>query len=244
MNRKRNAIISITSICITVILFLIFLIHGINIALTNFLESTNTVCRNQKFATTEEAVQTTENEKREIHDSSLDYCPPYTIKYTFEQDNNIIVFYSCCYSFDGEERNEYAVRILSYNNDGTLSFDSGFADFKRSEAKEDEDYYYFTNIDTSKGTKSISFLYLPKDSNKEIYVDGVKTQKQLVNIDGEEFYICYAISNKDTFLSNLTTPIEKRHKIKINSSKGGIPTHLYNTRCTHILKSRANKFPF
>ena len=49
--------------------------------------------------------------------------------------------------------------------------------------------------------KSISFLYLPKDSNKTIYVDGKQTQKEPVTIGEHEFYICYAISKRDTFLS-------------------------------------------
>ena len=85
----------------------------------------------------------------------------------------------------------------------------------KKEPKENENYYYFTNIKTSKGKKSISFLYLPQDSDKDIYVDGIKAEKILVSIKGHDFYICYAISNRDTFLSNLFTPIVNRHNIVV-----------------------------
>ena len=134
---------------------------------------------------------------------------------TFDYDKNTIVFYNYCYSFDGEESASYAIGILKHNDDGTLSFDSGFADFHMSEPDGNENYYYFTNIQTSSGKKSISFLYLDKESKKDIYIDGIKAEKHLASIEGREFYICYAISNRDTFLSNLFTSISSRHKVEI-----------------------------
>ena len=153
--------------------------------------------------------------EREANDTSLDYCPPYEVVHTFDYDKNTIVFYSYCYSFDGEESAFYAVRILKHNDDGTLSFDSGFADFHMNEPDGNENYYYFTNIHTSTGDKSISFLYLPKDTEKCIYVDGIKAEKVLVSIDNRQFYLCYAVSSRDTFLSNLFTSISDRHKIEV-----------------------------
>ena len=135
--------------------------------------------------------------------------------YTFDCEKNTIIFYSYCESFDGEQSASYAVRILKHNKDGTLSFSGGSAEFKLSVPKENEPYYYFTNIKTSKGNKSISFLYLPKDSEKDVFVDGVKADKILVSIKDQDFYICYALSDRDTFLSNLFTPVSQRHKIEL-----------------------------
>ena len=153
--------------------------------------------------------------ERECNDTSLDYCPPYKVVHTFEYEENTIVFYSYCHRFDGKQSTSYAVRVLKHNDDGTLSFDSGFADFVLSAPDGNENYYYFTNIYTSKGDKSISFLYLPKDTEKCIYVDGIKAEKVLVSIDNRQFYLCYAVSSRDTFLSNLFTPISDRHKIEV-----------------------------
>lgn len=197
------------------LVLLLCLVLSANTILTNLIDSTNIVCKGQKFASAEEAIQAMEASEREAYDTSLDFCPPYRLLYTFDYDNNTIVFYSYCESFDGDESESYAVRILKHNNDGTVSFDSGFASFFLKEPDRNEHYYYFTNIKTSKGAKSISFLYLPKDSDKDIYVDGIKAEKMLVSIEGQEFYICYAISNRDTFLSNFSTNISQRHEIEI-----------------------------
>ena len=210
MKKKHIAVI----IGAVIVLF-VCCIFGANALLTNLTESTNVVCKDQKFSAAEEALQAMEADERKTNDSSLDYCPPYELIYTFDYEENTIVFYSYCHSFDGEQSTSYAVRILKHNDDGTLSFDSGFADFHLNEPKENENYYYFTNIKTSKGKKSISFLYLPQDSDKDIYVDGIKAEKILVSIKGHDFYICYAISNRDTFLSNLFTPIVDRHNIVV-----------------------------
>lgn len=198
-----------------VIVLLVCGILGVNVLLTNLIESSNVECKDQSFSSPEEALWAMEVNKRNENNTDLDYCPPYKLLYTFDYEKNTIVFYSYCKSFDGEQSTSYAVRILKHNQDGTLSFDSGFAKFELREPKENENYYYFTNIETSKGKKSISFLYLPKDSDKNIYVDGVKAEKILVSIENQDFYICYAISDPDTFLSNLFTPISERHQIEI-----------------------------
>ena len=205
----------ITIVVCSVVFLLVCFLLGANALLTNLVESSNTVCRGQKFSSAEEAIQAMEISERECNDTSLDYCPPYKVVHTFEYEENTIVFYSYCYSFDGEPSTSYAVRVLKHNDDGTLSFDSGFADFVLSEPDGNENYYYFTNIHTSNGHKSISFLYLPKDTEKRIYIDGIKAEKVLVSVENREFYICYAISSRDTFLSNLFTSISDRHKIEI-----------------------------
>ena len=210
---KRKLLNIVVNCCIVIVL--IFVILGLNELLTQLIDFTNTECKGQKFSSAEEAIQAIEANRREKMSTSLDYCPPYKVVYTFEYEKNTIVFYSYCHSYDGEQSTSYVVSVLKHNDDGTLSFDSGFADFYLKEPGEKENYYYFTNIETSSGRKSISFLYLDKDSDKDIYVDGIKSEKLFVSIEDREFYICYAISNRDTFLSNLFTFIPNRHKIEV-----------------------------
>ena len=163
---------------IAIPLCFILLISGANTLLTQFMENSNLVCNHQTFNSSEEAIQAMEANERENKDTSLDYCPPYEVLHTFDYEKNTIILYSYCYSFDGKQSNSYAIRILKHNTDGTLSFDSGFADFRLTEPVKHNDYYFFTNIQTPKGIKSISFLYLPKDSDKDVYVDGKKAEKQ------------------------------------------------------------------
>lgn len=210
----KKKYISVIVFCTAAVLF-IYVVSVANVLLTTFIESTNIVCKGQKFSSPEEAIQAMEASAREENDTSLDYCPPYKLLYSFDYDENTIVFYRYCYRFDGKESSSYAVRILNHNDDGTLSFGSGFSDFHLREPEGEENYYYFTNIETSKGSKSICFLYLSKDSDNNIYVDGRKAEKIPVSMEDQEFYICYAISKRDTFLSNLFTSISDRHKIVI-----------------------------
>lgn len=205
----------IGSIILAVALGLILLISFANSLLTDFIETTNIVCPDQKFSSPEEAVQAMEAAARAEYDVSLDYCPPYKLMYAFDYEENTIIFYSFCNSYDGTPDASYAVRILKHNDDGTLSFDGGFADFHLNEPDGYNDYYYFTNIQTSKGKKSISFLYLPEDSAKDVYIDGIKAEKLLASVGNQSFYICYAISNRDTFLSNLFTLIYMRHTVEV-----------------------------
>lgn len=214
MKIKRVAIIVP---CVVVILLALFIgaVWGINDILTNLIENANVECKGQKFTTAEEAFEALEAREIEQNDPDLDYCPPYKLLYSFDCDENTIVVYSYCYSFNGWVSSSYAVRALKHNDDGTLSFNGALADLHLSEPDGTEDYYYYTNIETQKGKKSISFLYLPNDSNKDIYVDGIKAEKVLVSIEDQEFYICYAISRRDTFLSNVFTPISKRHRVEI-----------------------------
>lgn len=211
---KKKVVLVIGIFCLAVLMVAVQL-HGCNMMLTGLADGTNVVCKGQKFASTEEAIDAMDAEERELYDTSLDYCPPYRLQFTLEIEQNIFVFYSFCDDFDGEEEPDYAVRVLKHHPDGTLYFDRGFSDFVLKEPKPGENYYYYTNIDTSKGEKSISFLYLPKDSEKEIYVDGKKAEKVLVTAGGQEFYVCYVISKRDTFFSDVFTPIDKRHRIEI-----------------------------
>lgn len=211
---KKKHIIMIISISLSVTLLLGLVFFG-NVLLTNFIDDSNTVCKGERFSTVEEALQSMEANERKLNDTSLDYCPPYELVHSFEYDGNIIVLYSYCYSFDGEQSSDYAIRILKHNDDGTLSFNGGFTDFHFNAPVGNENYYYFTNYESSNGKKSISFLYLPSDSQKDVYVDGNKAEKELVSLEDNEFYICYVESHKDTFLSNLFTDIENMHKVEV-----------------------------
>ena len=213
MSKKAIVISVLVPILIIALVFLAIL--GVNEGFTYLIRYSNTHCKGEKFATAEEAISAMEASEMERSDYDLDFCPPYDIVYTFEYEDNTIVFYSYSKFFDSEVATDsYAVQILKRNDDGTLSFAGGFIDFEMREPKEDDEYYY-TNIKTQKGEKSLSILYLPKDSDKDIYVDGVKAEKILVSIENQEFYICYAISHRDTFLKFLFTPIGKRHQIEI-----------------------------
>ncbi len=59
------------------------IVHGINICLTNLIDSTNIVCETQKFNSVNEAIQGMEDEERKINDTSLDYCPSISIEVLF-----------------------------------------------------------------------------------------------------------------------------------------------------------------
>ncbi len=211
---KKKHIIAVISISLSFALLLSLAFFG-NVLLTNFIDDTNAVCKGERFATVEEALQAIEANERKSLDTSLDYCPPYELVHGFEYDENVIVLYNYCYSFDGVKSSDFAIRILKYNDDGSLSFNGGFTEFHLNEPNGNENYYYFTNYEGSNGKRSISFLYLPSDSQKDVYVDGNKAEKELVTLENNEFYICYVESNKDTFLSNLFTAIENRHQVEV-----------------------------
>ncbi len=211
MKKFSRSIITI----LIVIIASICLVWGLNILMTNFVDNTNIVCKGQEFQTVEEAIKQMEKSERELNDTSLDYCPPYKIAYTIDCKEHTIVFFKYCHNFDGPESSSYAVRILKHNPSGTLSFEPSFANFHPHILNVEKNPYYFTNIRIGNKRKSISFLYLHKNSTHDIYVDGHKAEKILANLDGEEFYICYAVSKPDTFLSNIFTPVSQRHKIEI-----------------------------
>ena len=106
MTKKKKIIIWL------VVILLGFIIMSANTLLTNLTENTNVVCKGEKFSSAEEALKAYEASEREANDESLDYCPPYELLYEFDYDENTIIFYSYCETFDGEKSQECAVRIL------------------------------------------------------------------------------------------------------------------------------------
>ena len=187
-------------------------------SMDDFIERSNMVCIDQTFESPKLAIAGMEKETRDNYSIDLDYCPPYELLYFFEYQDNTIIFYSYCDSYDGTKSSDYAIRILRHNEDGTYTFTGGFADFELREPSAnpfDMFYYYYTNITTNEGVKSISFLYLEKDNDKNVYVDGKLCEKILLTMEDREFYLCYAISNRDTFLSNFFIPMMFRHHVKI-----------------------------
>ena len=197
-----------------VVLIVVGLLWCVDLVMTSLIEGTNLVCEGQSFSSVSEAIAAWEAEEREIMDSSLDVCPPYEVVYAFEYESNTIVLVRYRHDFDGAVSKNLWAKILKHNADGSLSFDSSSMEFEMEEISDDDLTCFYGNIDTAKGRKSISLLYLPADSDKEVYVDGHKAEKLLVELDGEKFYLCYAISDKDTFLSNLVTPMADRHKLE------------------------------
>lgn len=207
---KRILLAAVIQLAVLLITFI-----ALDSLLTDWAATSDIVCRGQKFVSVKEAIQALEERERRIEDETLTTFPPYSVKHVMEYDDNMIVFYSYCDEFDGSESSDYAVRILKENSDGTYSFDSGFADFYTEEFKEYMDYTFFNEIETAKGRKTISFLYLPSDSDENIYVDGVQCQKELVSIDEKEFYICYAVSKRDSFLTKFFIDEWDRHNVDI-----------------------------
>lgn len=194
-----------------VVLEAVLLITATNHAVTGLIDMTNEKCRGKSFSSVSDALKGMEDEV-DPDDNSLDYSPPYNLLASFDYDEFIVVMYS----YEEATPNCCAIRMLRKNNDGTLSFVGGFTDFYFNKpSSSNPNYYYYCHINTSRGVKTISFLYLPSDDSSDLYVDGVKAEKTKVNVNGEEFYVCAAISRRDTFLKNMFVPIANRHTITI-----------------------------
>ena len=193
------------------IALLVVAIIGINTVLTGLIDRTNDVCRGQTFSSVEDAIIGMQNDVNS-DDSSLDYSPPYNLLSAFEYDEFTVVMYS----YEEASENECAIRLLHKNDDGSFSFVGGFTNFYFSAPTDSNpDYYYYTNAKTSHGVKTVSFLYLPLDTSSDLYVDEQKAQKIKVSIGGEEFFVCAAMSGRDTLLKNILVPICDRHNIEV-----------------------------
>ena len=67
-------------------------------SMDDFIELSNTVCIDQRFESPQLAIEGMEKEQRDNYSIEIDYCPPYELVYSFEYQDNTIVFYSYCYS--------------------------------------------------------------------------------------------------------------------------------------------------
>lgn len=189
----------------------IVLVFLINMALNGLIYRSNETCRGQSFASVEAAVAGMESAV-DSDDTSLDISPPYKLLASFDYDEFTVVMYS----YEEASEDECAVKMLRKNDGGTLSFVGGFTQFHFSApAGSNPEYCYYTNVKTSGGMKTVSFLYLPVDSASDLYVDGNAAEKIKLSIDGEEFFVCAAMSEKDTFIKNILVPVNSRHPIVI-----------------------------
>ena len=205
-NSAKKALQVVLIISIPVVL--VFLI---NTALNGLIYRSNETCRGQSFASVEAAIAGMENEV-DPDDTSLDISPPYRLLASFDYDEFTVIMYS----YEEASEDECAVKMLRKNDDGTLSFVGGFTQFHFSApANSNPEYCYYTNVKTSRGMKTVSFLYLPGDSTSDLYVDGNAAEKIKVSIDSEEFFVCAAMSEKDTLIKNILVPVSSRHPIVI-----------------------------
>ena len=214
--KERNRFLIATIILLAVGVFLSITLIGANILFTNMVEETNKVCVDKSFDTIEEALGAYEVEVRNMNyldDEGQDVFPPFRLVYSFEYEGNIIVFFRYCTALDGEERiTNVGVRVLRKTESGKYYFDSGTAFFNCFEGG--STFTSYTNIETSNGKKSLNLVYLDKDNQKDVYIDGIKATKVLVKIDEDEFYLCYGLTKKDTIFSLLFLN-KKRHIVTV-----------------------------
>lgn len=169
----------------------------------------------KNYSSIEEAMEAMADYRRTKNDSSYDINPPYTVKHTLDYEDNTLVFYSYCLDIDTDVcESNLSVDILKHNKNGTYNFEGAGGEFLLYEITENSRCYCYAPIKTEKGTGNICFVYLPTDSNKTVYFDGVKTEKIMVADGEKEYYICYAVSyKKDSFIKNLFSDISDRHTI-------------------------------
>ena len=212
MKTKKQKMRLIVGICLICIVF-VFLIATLNLGITELIDRSNLICRGQSFSSVSDAVKGM-NDEINPDDTSIDYTN-YKLLTSFEYDEFTVIM---C-SYQEAINDECIIRILRTNNDGTLSFVGGFTDFLFSQPyNENMNYYYYTNVKTSHGKKAIAFIYLPKETESNVYIDNRKTEKILVQIDEKEFYVCTTMLKQDTFLKDLFVPIGKRHTVTLSDT--------------------------
>lgn len=210
---KRNLLTA--ALLILTALLIVWGVLRIDAALTVFVHNSNRVCRGETFATVEEAVRAMEQEARAEYDSSLDYCPPYEVKHTFECGGATILLLSYCDDYDGQVAEHLAVQALRHDREGRLYFDGAFCQFRLSPWQGSANYYFFTDLMTDNGLRTLTLLYLPEGSTQEVYIDGTKAAKELVTIDGHEFLLCHALTAPDSFFRRMSTPVSQRRQVEI-----------------------------
>jgi len=188
----------------------------IDTALTIFVHNSNRVCRGEAFATVEEAVRAMEAEARAEYDSSLDFCPPYEVKHTFECGGATILLLSYCEDYDGQVAKHLTVHALRHDSEGRLYFDGAFCLLRLSPWQSSDNHdYFFTSLMTDGGLRTLTLLCLPEGSTQEAYIDGVKAEQAPITIDGKNFTLCHALTAPDSFFRKLSTPVSQRRQVEI-----------------------------
>lgn len=172
----------------------------------------------EKFNSPQEALKAYEEYSMEHLKNPLDYNSPYNyIDTIYLGDKGIIIYNKSDISY------RVFFSFIEKTKDNRWKFIKGYpmldVDLRYNEYWQ-EGNYNFDNIVINNKKYAICFSYLPIDSDKEIYVDGVKSDKKLITIpNGEEsfqVYLCYALSNKkDTIISNIKTEVKDRHKYEL-----------------------------
>ena len=199
---------------IGIAVFIISLLCSAFCFITDSLRKNSAPLQGETFSNAKEALVAYDAYETKLNDTDLDYCPPYDLKHSFECGDNTILIYSSCYTFGGQTMPGYAIRTLEHNDEGELYFGTGFMDLQKT-LPTDTDSYHFMNIHTKRGEKSLGIFYLPESDMRDVYFDGIKAKKDLVCIDGDEFYLCYALSKPDTTFRILFTSVSQRHSVEI-----------------------------
>ena len=220
MNSSRKNILKKLGKFVIIILIIIIAICLL-LKFIEFLISRHPLS-NERFGTTEEALEAYEAyvtyRLKTGKDTSLDCKPPYKyIDTIYIEDKGILIYtdgsYDLTFSFLRKTKND------------KWKFIEGYASLRVDLRNKDYwgDSWRNTSSITIKNIQyTICFSYLPLNSEKEIYVDGIKSNKQIItfpNGNGEnsnQVYLCYALSNKtDNFLSKLINKFDERHKYKV-----------------------------
>ena len=206
MKKKLFIVASIVILAFIIILAIKFIAPKIDSQIPYYYKN---------YTSIEAAMEAMADYRRAKNDSSYDINPPYSVKHTLTYEDNTLVFYSYCSDMDGEiEEDELYVDILKHNKKGTYNFEGSGGRFLVYEEPNISNYYCYAPIKTKEGNGNICFIYLPMDSNKTVYFDGVKAEKIKVNDGENEYYICYAVSYKKiSFIKKLFTDISDRHTI-------------------------------
>ena len=173
----------------------------------------------QSFESTEAALSAYDEFETAQNDISLDFSPPYEYVDTIYIEDKAILIYK--YS-EGAET-DIAMRFLEKTKADKWTFTNGFCWLEvnvNSEYYWQEGAYNFDNIAINNKKYALCFSFLPINSEKDIYVDNIKSEKIIITIpdgnSGTRVYLCYALSPKsDNLIKNLFTSVDDRHQYVI-----------------------------
>jgi hypothetical protein len=170
------------------------------------------------FDSPEAALSSYEKYQRQKANTSLDFSPPYIFVDKLKIDDKCMVIYKYA---EGGDSNIAFMFLKEMGN--KWRFIDGFCWL---EANTDSDRYWQTgsynyeNVRIGWRKYAICFSWLPIDSEEDIYVDGVKSQKYRLTIPTKEssyqIDLCYALSKRtDNLISNMYTERWNRHHYEV-----------------------------